>query len=106
MQLNITGHHLELSPALNDYVKSKLNRIQRHFDNVVDAHFVLGVEKQLHRAEATIHVAGNTIHAASEHSDMYAAIDSTIDKLDRQVKRHKEKITEHHPRISIDERET
>ena len=102
MQLNITGLHLELSPALNDYIKNKLQRIQRHFDHVVDAHFVLGVEKQLHRAEATIHVSGNTMHATSEHSDMYAAIDQTIDKLDRQVKRHKEKLTDHHVRTKIE----
>jgi putative sigma-54 modulation protein len=105
MQLNITGHHIELSPALNDYVKTKLQRVQRHFDHVVDAHFVLGLEKQLHRAEATIHVAGNKMHATSDHADMYAAIDLTIDKLDRQVKRHKEKLTDHHPRVSP-ERET
>lgn len=102
MQLNITGHHLELSPALNDYIKNKLQRIQRHFDHVVDAHFVLGVEKQLHRAEATIHVAGNTMHATSEHSDMYAAIDLMVDKLDRQVKRHKEKLTDHHLRNNVE----
>lgn len=101
MQINITGHHLELSPALNDYIKTKLQRIQRHFDHMVDAHFVLGVERQLHRAEATVHVAGNTMHATSEHEDMYAAIDLMVDKLDRQVKRHKEKLTDHHARDSI-----
>ena len=102
MQINITGHHLELSPALSEYLKSKLQRVQRHFDQMVDAHFVLGVEKQLHRAEATVHVTGNTLHAAGEHADMYAAIDLMLDKLDRQVKRHKEKLTDHHARDSID----
>ncbi|MGD9600492.1 MAG: ribosome-associated translation inhibitor RaiA [Gammaproteobacteria bacterium] len=101
MQINITGHHLDLSPALNDYIKTKLQRIQRHFDHMVDAHFVLGVEKQLHRAEATVHVAGNTMHATSEHEDMYAAIDLMLDKLDRQVKRHKEKLTDHHARDTL-----
>ena len=101
MQLNITGHHVELSPALNDHIKSKLQRVQRHFDHVVDAHFILSVVKQLHKAEATIHVAGNTLHAASEHADMYAAIDLMVDKLDRQVTRHKEKLTDHHARDSV-----
>ncbi|MBI4696881.1 MAG: ribosome-associated translation inhibitor RaiA [Gammaproteobacteria bacterium] len=98
MQLNISGHHVELSPALNDYIKSKLQRIERHFDQVVDAHVVLGVERQRHKAEATIHVSGNTLHAASEHDDMYAAIDLLLDKLDRQVRKHKEKVTNHHHR--------
>ncbi len=103
MQINITGHHVELSPAINEYIKTKLQRVQRHFDHLVDAHFVLGVEKQLHRAEATVHVAGNTMHAEGEHADMYAAIDLMLDKLDRQVKRHKEKLTDHHARDSIDQ---
>lgn len=98
MQLNISGHHVELSPALQDYVKTKLQRIQRHFDHVVDAHVVLGAVRQLHKAEATIHVSGNTLHAESEHDDMYAAIDLMLDKLDRQVKKHKEKLTDHHAR--------
>jgi putative sigma-54 modulation protein len=100
MQINITGHHVELSPALNDYIKTKMQRIQRHFDHMVDAHFILGMERQLHKAEATVHVAGNTMHATSEHEDMYAAIDLMLDKLDRQVKRHKEKLTDHHVRES------
>ena len=98
MQLNISGHHVELSPALQDYIKGKLQRIQRHFDHVVDAHVVLGVQRQLHKAEATVHVSGNTLHAESEHEDMYAAIDLMLDKLDRQVKKHKEKLTDHHAR--------
>ena len=98
MQLNISGHHVELSPALNDYIKSKLQRVERHFDQVVDAHVVLGVERQRYKAEATIHVSGNTLHATCEHDDMYAAIDLLLDKLDRQVRKHKEKVTNHHHR--------
>lgn len=98
MQINITGHHIELSPALNDYIKTKMQRIQRHFDHVVDAHFVLGQERQLYKAEATVHVTGATLHAMSEHEDMYAAIDLMLDKLDRQVTKHKEKMTDHHAR--------
>lgn len=98
MQINITGHHVHLSPALDEFIRTKMQRVQRHFDHMVDAHFVLGVEGLLHRAEATIHVAGNTMHATGEHQDMYAAIDLLLDKLDRQVTRHKEKRTDHHAR--------
>lgn len=98
MQINITGHHIELSPALNDYIKNKMGRVQRHFDHVVDAHFVLGQERQHYTAEATVHVTGATLNAASDHEDMYAAIDLMFDKLDRQVTKHKEKLTDHHAR--------
>jgi putative sigma-54 modulation protein len=97
MQINIDGHHVEVTQSLSDYVQSKLSRIERHFDHVVDVHVVLAVEKQRQKAEATIHLAGNTLHAHSENEDMYAAIDLLVDKLDRQVKKHKEKLTNHRP---------
>ena len=73
MQINISGHHVELSTALQDYIRNKMKRIERHFDHVMDVHVVLGVERQLQKVEATIHVAGNNLHAESEHDDMYAA---------------------------------
>jgi putative sigma-54 modulation protein len=95
MHISIDGHHVEVTAALHDYIRGKLARIERHFDHVVDVHVVLAVEKQRHRAEATVHVAGNNIHAHSEDDDMYAAIDALLDKLDRQVKKHKEKLTNH-----------
>lgn len=95
MQVKIDGHHVELTESMQDYIQTKLTRIERHFDQVVDVHVVLVVEKQRHKAEATVHVAGNNIHAESEEDDMYAAIDSLLDKLDRQVRKHKEKITNH-----------
>jgi len=98
MQLSVTGHHVEVTPALRDYVTEKLKRIERHFDHVSDVHCVLTVEKLLHKAEATIHLSGGTIHADSTKEDMYAAIDGLIDKLDRQVRKHKEKRTDHHAR--------
>lgn len=98
MQINITGHHLEITPALRSYVENKLKRIERHFDHLVDAHIVLTVEKQGNKAEATIHASGNTLHAVAGHEDMYAAIDEITDKLDRQIKRYKEKLTDHHRR--------
>ena len=98
MQLSISGHHVEISDSLKDYINTKMVRVKRHFDHVIDAHVVLDVEKQRHRAETTLQIRGSKIHAASEHDDMYAAIDSMIDKLDRQVRKHKEKTTDHHQR--------
>lgn len=98
MQLNLTGHHLDITPALRDYVSSKVARLERHFDHVTDIHCVLSVEKLRHRAEATINVTGGKLFADAIEEDMYAAIDGMIDKLDRQIKKHKEKLTDHHAR--------
>jgi putative sigma-54 modulation protein len=98
MQLSITGHHIDVTPALREYVGAKLVRLERHFDNMTDIHCVLTVEKLAHRAEATVHLGGGTIHAVAVEQDMYAAIDGLVDKLDRQVKKHKEKATDHHAR--------
>jgi putative sigma-54 modulation protein len=98
MQLNLTGHHVTITPALKDYINNKLVRIERHFDNLTDIHCILSVEKLRHKAEAKINVSGGTIFADSVAEDMYAAIDSLMDKLDRQIKKHKEKLTNHHPR--------
>lgn len=96
MQMNITGHHVEVTPALRDYVTGKMDKVVRHFDNVTNVHVVLSVEKLRQIAEATIHLAGNDVYATAEDADMYAAIDALIDKLDRQVKKHKEKGSDHH----------
>lgn len=95
MQLTVTGRHVEISPSLREYVDAKLTKVERHFDSVTDIHCILTVEKLLHKAEATIHVSGGTIHADSVAEDMYAAIDNLVDKLDRQVKKYKEKVTDH-----------
>ena len=91
MQLNITGHHVDVSPAVRRHVSSKLARIERHFDHVIDVHCILTTEKLSYRAEATVHLEGGTLHADAVAEGMYAAIDGLIDKLDRQVKKHKEK---------------
>lgn len=96
MQINLTGHHIEITPALRDYVHGKLERIERHFENVTSAHVILSVEKLRHKAEATIHVAGNDIYADAIEEDMYASIDGLVDKIDRQIKKHKEKLTDKH----------
>ena len=96
MQIDITGHQLDLTPALVDYVNGKFQRLERHFDHVTDVHVILSVQKLRQIAEATMHVSGNKLFADAEDANMYAAIDSLVDKLDRQIKKHKEKITDHH----------
>ena len=96
MQVNITGHHVEITDSLHNYVESKLERLERHFDNVTNVHVILTVEKQRQKAEATIHISGADVFADAVNSDMYASIDSLIDKLDRQIKKHKEKKQDHH----------
>jgi putative sigma-54 modulation protein len=98
MQLSVTGHHIEITQSLRNYVDTKLAKLERHFDHMTDIHCVLTVEKLEHKAEATIHVGGGTIHAEQTEQNMYAAIDILVDKLDRQVKKHKEKLTDHHAR--------
>jgi len=91
----IHGNHVEVTPALRDYVQGKLNRVERHFDQVIDANVQLTVEKLRQRAEITLRMRGNNIHVESVDDDMYAAIDMLIDKLDRQVLRHKDRIKDH-----------
>jgi len=98
MQINLTGHHVDLTDSMRDYVNSKMEKIERHFDNVVDVNVILSVEKTRQKAEATVHISGGNIYADDTQEDMYAAIDGLIDKLDRQVVKHKEKITNHHRR--------
>jgi putative sigma-54 modulation protein len=96
MQINLSGHHVDITTPLREYVNSKMDRLERHFDHVTDIHVVLGVEKLRHKAEATMHISGGTIFADAVEENMYAAIDALVDKLDRQLKKHKEKITDHH----------
>lgn len=96
MQMTLTGLHINVTQPLKTYVEKKFERIGRHFDSVMDIHCVLSVEKLMHKAEATLKVSGGSIHADAEDGDMYAAIDSLADKLDRRVKKHKEKRTDHH----------
>ncbi len=96
MQINVTGQHLEITDSLRDYVIAKLAKLERHIDTVTNAHVILSVEKQRQKAEATIHINGANLFAAAEDENMYTAIDALIDKLDRQVKKHKEKRSDHH----------
>ncbi len=96
MHIDLTGHHTEITEPLRDYVKGKMERLERHFDHVIDVHVVLTVEKLRHKAEANMLLSGNKIHADAVEEDMYAAIDALVDKLDRQVVKHKEKVKDHH----------
>jgi len=100
MQLNVSGHHLEVTESLRGYVETRIEKIERHFDLVSDMNFILTVEKLRHKAEATINVNGGTIYADATEEDMYAAIDGLVDKLDRRVRKHKEKLVDHHARES------
>lgn len=95
MNLNISGHHVDVTPAIRDYVTSKLERVTRHFDHVIDIGVILSVEKLRQKAEVTLHVRGKDIHCEAEEADMYAAIDLLIDKLDRQVIKYKQKTYDH-----------
>jgi len=95
MQINVSGQNIDITDALKSYAEEKLDRIQKHFDHVTNTNIVLNVEKGRHMAEATMHTKGAALHADAEGNDMYAAIDSLADKLDRQVIKHKEKLTDH-----------
>lgn len=101
MNLTISGHHLDITPSLREYVLTKLERVTRHFDQVVDVTVLLSVEKlrekeRRQKAEVTLHVKGKDIFVEQSCEDMYAAIDQLMDKLDRQVCRHKDKLQDHH----------
>lgn len=95
MQISVTGHHLDVTEALKSYVETKFERLERHFDHVTDVHVILNVEKVNQKAEATVQISGAKLFAEDHQADMYAAIDGLVDKLDRQVKKHKEKVTNH-----------
>jgi putative sigma-54 modulation protein len=95
MNLNLSGHHLAITPAIRSYVIAKLDRVTRHFDHVIDVNVVLSVDKLRQQITANLHIRGKEIHVECVDPDMYAAIDALADKLDRQVLRHKEKTNGH-----------
>jgi len=101
MQLSLTGHHVDITDALRNYVEEKLQRLERHFDHVTNVHVILSVEKLNQKAEATVHLSGADVFADASDTDMYAAIDALVDKLDRQVIKHKEKVKNHHRGNSV-----
>lgn len=101
MNLNISGHHVEVTPPMRDYVVTKLRRLERHFDHLISAEVVLSVEKQRQKAEATVHASGANMHAEAVDGDLYAAIDLMSDKLDQQTRKHKEKLRHHHVKTAV-----
>ncbi len=102
MNLHITGHHVQITPAIRDYVNSKMERVTKHFDHVIDVNVIMSVEKLRQKVEATVHVRGRDIFCESTEEDMYAAIDTLIDKLDRTIIKHKEKGLSHrHDDVSL-----
>ena len=96
MNLQISGHHLEITPAIHDYTTGKLERVIRHFDNVIDVNVILSVDKLKQKAEVTVHLSGKDVFVEAIDEDLYAAIDSLVDKLDRQIQKHKQKLQDHH----------
>lgn len=101
MQINISGHHVEVTPAIHDYVMNKLSKLERHFDNITAVQVTLNVEKLRQIAEATVRIAGKEIFANAESEDLYAAVDMLADKLDRQLLKHKEKTIDRNQRQNL-----
>ncbi len=95
MQINIKGHHVDLTDSMQDYVNTKFQKLERFFEHITNVHVVLRIEKVHHIAEATLHVSQGDIHATADEENMYAAIDSLVDKLVRQLNKHKEKLSSH-----------
>ena len=95
MQVIVTGHHLEVTDALKAHIDAKFEKLARHFDNVTDVHLILSVEKLVQKAEATLQLSGAKLFAEDSQEDMYVAIDAMVDKLDRQISKHKEKTGSH-----------
>ena len=95
MQINLTGHHVEITSSLREYVNNKFSKLERHFDQINNAHIVLTVEKLKQSAEATLHLKGSEVFASSANEDMYKSIDSLIDKLDKQILKYKGKVNHH-----------
>ena len=106
MNLNLTGHHVVITPAMRDYVTSKIDKITRHFDHVIDVSVILSVEKLKQKAEASVHVRGKDIFVETDSADMYASIDSLVDKLDRQILKHKEKNADHRNNVVLKDDES
>lgn len=96
MQINITGHHMDVTPAIRTFTEEKFDKLERHFDQIISINVVFNVEKLRQTAEATVYIVKGELHASSESDDLYTAIDALVDKLDRQIIKHKEKIRDHH----------
>lgn len=96
MRIDIHGQHIDVTPALREYIGTRFERLARHFEQPFEVRAILSVEKSRQCAEATLTLAGRTFHADADAVDMYAAIDLLTDKLDRLLLKHKEKLVDHH----------
>ncbi len=103
MNLTVSGHHVAVTPAIRTYVEGKLSKVTRHFDHVIDVSVILSVEKLQQKAEVTVHVPGKDIHVESNDTDLYAAVDALIDKLDRSILKYKASV-QAHPHDSLKHR--
>ena len=101
MQVNISGQQLEITQAMRDYTQEKLARLERRFDKITNVQVIMRIDKLNQHIEAIVQVAGGELVANAEHQDMYAAIDLLIDKLDRQLIRHKEKQIERLQSVAV-----
>ncbi|MBV1876881.1 MAG: ribosome-associated translation inhibitor RaiA [Pseudomonadales bacterium] len=101
MQINVSGHHVDVTDSLRNYVETKLERLERHYDRITNMQVILSVEKQRQKAESTIRISGGEVYADAESEDLYAAIDKLADKLDRQLIKQKEKVKDHKQRNSV-----
>jgi putative sigma-54 modulation protein len=95
MQINLSGHHVEVTSSLREYVNTKLSKLERHFDNINNVNVILTVEKLDQKAEASVHINGGEVFASAVNTDMYISIDTLVDKLDRQILKYKGKIAQH-----------
>jgi putative sigma-54 modulation protein len=95
MQLSISGHHLDITEAIKQHSIEKLSKIKHHFDHLININMILEVEKDVQKAEATIHVSGADLFAKAESDNLYVSIDQMVNKLDSQIKKHKEKLNDH-----------
>lgn len=101
MKVAIHGHHIEVTPALRQYVEDKFERVRKHFDQMIDADVQLSVEKLLQKAEITLRVSGTALHAEAADADLYAAIDALMDKLDRQVIKYRDRTKKNYSHDSL-----
>ena len=95
MQINLSGHHVEVTSSLREYVNTKFNKLERHFDHINNVQVILTIEKLDQKAEASVHINGGEVFASAVNADMYASIDTLVDKLDRQILKYKGKVSQH-----------
>lgn len=106
MNVHVSGHHVDVTPAIREYLDDKLSRVKRHFDHIIDIHATFSVERNNQKAALRLHAKGHDFQAEDVESDMYAAIDLVVDKLDKQVLKYKTKNQEHHSSVKRDEIQT